>query len=275
MKILKFILIVLFTGIAQAQITNPYFYSLTKDGRTSYVLGTVHMGVGIQELPRQILDIMEHSPQFAGEMVFTLEDVRMMLEPGYDKLLEDFLDRNPNPGNLDNNQKQMLLSLGVPKEITDHLTLDSEGCLAVIGAPFYFNYSKTSLDFEIMSYVLSEGKPFLGLEDRSVRQNAAKETEESECKIGNLFNLTIDQLLDYRKQLLANFNAYRNGTYPPAKSDPQMAYRNQAWIPKMEELHAAAPTFFFVGVAHLNDEGNILEMLKARGFTVEKVQILY
>jgi uncharacterized protein YbaP (TraB family) len=36
------------------QVTNPFFYSLTKDGKTSFLLGTRHVSVGLAKFPKNV-----------------------------------------------------------------------------------------------------------------------------------------------------------------------------------------------------------------------------
>ena len=47
--------------------------------------------------------------------------------------------------------------------------------------------------------------------------------------------------------------------------------RNQRWIPRMEQMATAMPTFFAVGAAHLPGEKGVIALLKRRGYKVEPV----
>ena len=48
--------------------------------------------------------------------------------------------------------------------------------------------------------------------------------------------------------------------------------RNSAWVEKIPAMVAEAPTLFVVGAAHLPGEKGVLELLKAKGYTVEAVK---
>ena len=48
--------------------------------------------------------------------------------------------------------------------------------------------------------------------------------------------------------------------------------RNAAWVEKMPAMMENASTLFVVGAAHLPGERGVLELLKARGYTVEAVK---
>src|SRR6185295_11280752 len=43
-----------FVATACPQVTNPFFYSLTKDGKTSYLFGTRHVSVNLAKFPKTV-----------------------------------------------------------------------------------------------------------------------------------------------------------------------------------------------------------------------------
>lgn len=47
--------------------------------------------------------------------------------------------------------------------------------------------------------------------------------------------------------------------------------RNESWIPVIEDLIKKQPTFIAVGAAHLGGQKGILNLLKAKGYTIEPV----
>jgi uncharacterized protein YbaP (TraB family) len=47
--------------------------------------------------------------------------------------------------------------------------------------------------------------------------------------------------------------------------------RNQAWIPRLEEILDEGNAFVAVGVAHLYGEGSVLDLLRARGYVVSRM----
>ncbi len=53
--------------------------------------------------------------------------------------------------------------------------------------------------------------------------------------------------------------------------DDAMVYaRNRSWIPKLEELFATGNVFVAVGADHVRGPRGVVELLKARGWTVER-----
>ncbi|HRI79199.1 MAG TPA: TraB/GumN family protein [Cyclobacteriaceae bacterium] len=49
--------------------------------------------------------------------------------------------------------------------------------------------------------------------------------------------------------------------------------RNLEWLPKIEKMIASKPSFIAVGVAHLEGEKGILNLLKQKGYTLNPIQV--
>ena len=58
----------------------------------------------------------------------------------------------------------------------------------------------------------------------------------------------------------------------PQEEEALIYGRNAAWAGKMPAMMGEASTLFVVGAAHLPGEKGVLELLKAKGYTVEAVK---
>lgn len=58
----------------------------------------------------------------------------------------------------------------------------------------------------------------------------------------------------------------------PEEDEALIYGRNAAWVEKMPAMMENASTLFVVGAAHLPGDNGVLELLKARGYTVEAVK---
>lgn len=58
----------------------------------------------------------------------------------------------------------------------------------------------------------------------------------------------------------------------PEEEEALIYGRNAAWAEKMPAMMNEAPTLFVVGAAHLPGEKGVLDLLKAKGYTVEAVK---
>jgi uncharacterized protein YbaP (TraB family) len=57
-----------------------------------------------------------------------------------------------------------------------------------------------------------------------------------------------------------------------AHNDVLLTNRNKNWIPKIEAVAKAKPTFFGVGAAHLAGENGVIKLLRKKGYKVEAVK---
>ena len=57
-----------------------------------------------------------------------------------------------------------------------------------------------------------------------------------------------------------------------AHNDVLLVNRNKNWIPKIETIAKAKPTFFGVGAAHLAGENGVIKLLRKKGYKVEVVK---
>ena len=57
-----------------------------------------------------------------------------------------------------------------------------------------------------------------------------------------------------------------------AHNDLLLVNRNKNWIPKIEAVVKAQPTFFGVGAAHLAGENGVIKLLRKKGYKVEAVK---
>jgi uncharacterized protein YbaP (TraB family) len=58
----------------------------------------------------------------------------------------------------------------------------------------------------------------------------------------------------------------------PEEDEALIYGRNAAWAEKMPAMMNEAATLFVVGAAHLPGEKGVLELLKAKGYTIEAVK---
>ncbi len=269
-----FMLIVLcFTGRVSAQVSNPYVFSISKDGRTSYVLGTIHSGVGMSELPAGVQAIIGNMKQFAGERAWSLQQIETELNPkrNYEVLLRGL--REAEGGKeLTAAQKRRLAEFGLPGEMIAAVSPGHQICEVVRKFRTRFASEPKLMDFEISRYALSRNLPLAEVEDQNIREAAAKSVGRTECQVREILSSSSPTPEVLREQETLVANAYRTGSLVPSNSrNEELIERNRRWIPNIEKLHAKAPTLFFVGTNHLIEPGNILELLKEQGFTVTEM----
>ncbi len=261
-------------------LPNPLFWSIAKDGKTSYALGTMHIGVDAElRLPQIVWDKLDAAPSFAMET--NIGDpalasmgtrtkggtLREELGPVYWKKLQDLI--TPATANGIDKLKPMiaatLLSLrGIPSTPPMDGVLHGRALNQKKQVIFLEESSKQAailekwMDIRMLKMMLDD--PDKGLE--ATKQMTAAYLGGDAAK---LVALADDQKADALK---AGFSAKE---YDASMND-LLYLRNASWIMPIEKLHAAGGGFIAVGALHLVGKRSVLEMLQANGYTVTRIK---
>jgi uncharacterized protein len=256
----------------------PFFYRIDKDGQTSYLLGTMHLGVAPERLPPPVWDRLTEARSFAMET--NLMDPSLLtslqrtdgktladeLGPAYWKKLEDVLGA------------QLAAGLKGMKASTAAAMLEMRGLPMT-----------QSMDLALLQRAREQELPIVYLEEARVQQTlldrwldvrALKlmlddpgKTEEKNQRGLAAYAAGDEATLE---QLTFDRSAWTEAGRSEAELDQMMKEllfdRNASWIAPIERLHAEGNAFIAVGAAHLIGPGSVLELLRARGFSVARVE---
>ncbi|CAN5504402.1 hypothetical protein BH10BDE1_BH10BDE1_12760 [soil metagenome] len=257
------------TSTAYAQVSRAYFFKISKDGTDSYVLGTIHSGVALNELPANVLETLQRSKMVVGERAWTLAEAERELDP--DSILSEIVSdrQNSRARRLGQESREKLLTFGLPKDFVDVLRPSDEFC------PFIRSYAAyqagKSIDFEITIYARKAGVPVEELENDSLRSKAMASANRNVCTVADLVT---SNFVSAKERIAATNKMnrdYRAAELPILPESAELRYRNERWIPRIEALHANGSIFIFVGASHVMQPANILEMLRARGFKITRL----
>ena len=263
---------------AAPMIERPLFWAATKDGTTTYLLGTIHMGINADtQLPPWVkarLDgarafAMEadiHDPKLLGLLSRTDGgSMRLDLGPAYWAKLEEAIGADLAKG-VDKMKPFTVMVMLEAKFLPMTLPMDSvletrakDGKKPII----YFEEGSRQLEIVEPFMTTAEVKAALDHLDYAKTQSAAllaAYQRGDDAALGKQFD---DQTL-----WLA---AGRDPAQFPAFIDALLGKRNASWIPAIEKLHAEGGGFVAVGAGHLVGPANVLDMLRERGFTITRV----
>jgi uncharacterized protein YbaP (TraB family) len=260
-------------------LKRPFLWSIEKDGKTSYALGTMHVGIDPERLPKNVWDKVESSKHFVMETnaadgsilnlgARTSGSLRDDLGPDYWAKLEKLID------------PQMLAAVNKKKPVIAAVMLSMRG-LPMTGG---------GMDTSLMSRAQTAGKPVIYLEAAS--KQAALLERWMDAKALKLMIDTSDKSIDLTKQMVAAYIAGDDGKlvslnegqkgealkhgYTEAEFTQQSADmlwdRNAAWIPAIEQMHAKGGGFIAVGALHLVGKKSVLEMLEAKGYKIRRIE---
>jgi uncharacterized protein YbaP (TraB family) len=259
-------------------LVHPLFWSIAKDGKTTYVLGTMHMGVDPEaRIPDLVWSKLDAAPAFAmetdlskaGELDVTRHDGGSLhgdLGGAYWKKLEDAL--GPDRARSLDGMKPMipatLLSMrGLPE------TPAMDG--ALFGRASREHKRIVFLEpIEAEEHVLEKWMDVRALEamlddlpggEQHSKDMLAAYVAGDETKIQAL---TDSERADFKK-------TGRTDAEYDQQMDDLLYSRNASWIPELEELHASGGGFVAVGAMHLIGPRSVLDLLRQRGYTVTRL----
>lgn len=263
---------------AKDPLARPLLWSAAKDGKTSYFLGTMHVGVDAEaRLPKLVWDKLDGSPAFAVETDVT----------------------DPALGNLGTRASGTLrdelgpdhwakLELAITPQVAQ--VLDGKSAmipatmLALRGLPM-----TPPMDGVLLGRAKNRQKKVVYLEP--ARLQAAILEKHMNTKALKLMLDDLPKLERQSKEMLAAYlagdeakieaiteaqrkDALAHG-YTAAEYDESMEdllyRRNASWIAGIERLHAAGGGFVAVGAMHLIGKRSVLELMQQQGYQIARM----
>jgi uncharacterized protein YbaP (TraB family) len=261
-------------------LPHPLLWVIEKDGKTSYALGTFHMGIDpMTRLPQVVWDKLDGAKTFAMETDIS------------DRSLEDKLTKRPDDrtlhAELGDAYWHKLEAAITPKLAAsfDHATAALPATLlSMRGLP-----PTPPMDGVLLAHATNRGENVLYLEPAEkqvkllLKWMDARALEEMLDDLDNSEREQQDLLAAYvsgdEQQMLKVTDAERADWKKSGRSDAEydqmmeeMLYqRNASWIDEIEQMHAQGSGFIAVGAAHLVGKRSVLELLAKRGYKVTRI----
>jgi len=268
---------------------NPHLYRVTKSGVSSYIFGTLHIGLSLSDLPDYLLDELGKGSLVYSEIsIETSNDFVQVIEDYKRIVVEDKSYPCPILEKKNEEAKQIrdLLAVGVPKALTSCNTakLELPAPTIVIFAAYMFRANpKMLLDQEINVVLAKRGLQIVRLEtDEFLQQVKEKvalrlgpDAEEKPLDLRSLYTLpTLQYLKSEGHKVVAEYlsgdiNEYLED-YNYEKEDYGVVLRNSHWAEKVLPHAEKEPISIVVGVAHLYGPPGLLEHFRQKGFTIER-----
>jgi uncharacterized protein len=264
----------------EARITAPLLFALTRDGRTSYLLGTLHLGVDAKhQLPTWVWDYFTAATTFAMEADPNDPALQQAMFRSDGSTLRDELG--------DTAWQQMATALGESAaEALNDLTVPmATSAIALTGLP-----ATQPMDAAFAEAASAQQKPVVFLESIAVQIQFGRKWLDSAALTSMLDDFAMvpqrnrELLAAYRQGELAGLTrVVRDGRRdflrtgrPGGQYDAMMtellSQRNRMWVPVVEQLHGAGPTFIAVGALHLAGPDGLIDLLHRRGFVVTQLK---
>ncbi|HEY1555756.1 MAG TPA: TraB/GumN family protein [Kofleriaceae bacterium] len=267
-------------AVAKDPLPHPLLWSIEKDGRTTYALGTIHLGVDPESrLPESVWDKLDHATTFAMETDLS--------DPTLAKQMSERSDGGTLHQDLGETYWRKLEdALGAPiAEKLDRMrpTIPAT-MLEMRGMP-----STEPMDGVLLAHAQRARESIVYLEPASKQVALLVKWMDTRALEQMLDDLSEDE--QNQKELLAAYVAgddakmialadteraeWKKSGRDEADYDKmmkEMLYdRNASWIPEIEKMHAAGGGFIAVGAMHLIGKGSVLDLLELRGYKVTRL----
>jgi uncharacterized protein YbaP (TraB family) len=260
-------------------VTGAYFYRIEKDGKTSHLLGTRHLGVDIAKFPKEVTSALTAAAIAVFE---TAPDDHSDGQVGP-------AERTSLPDEL-GPELWKHYELLVGDEFASRLT-DADAPTALLVMMALYEDKSSALDDQLQDLAAASRIEILGLEtsafqERLIRRWLDMRALRAAVKVtddrAELKQTTVDDLTEYcagtdadpgpdpkeRQEMI-------DGGYTEAEIaqyEEELVYsRNRDWIPKLEKLFASGDAFVAVGADHLIGEEGVVALLGKRGYKVTRV----
>jgi|MudIll2142460700_1097286.scaffolds.fasta_scaffold15633_3 hypothetical protein len=255
-----------------------FFWSVEKDGKTTFMLGTMHMGVEPEtRLPQIVWDKLDAAKTFAMEA--DISDPKLG-----DALLRKSGSLRDDLGDDYWKKLEKAVGPGLGAQMDRMTPMGAAALMALKDLP------KTSpMDGVLLGRAINQKKQIVYLEEGSLQAEVlAKHMGVKALK------MMIDTYETGAAQSKAMLDAYIAGDpegilkvteaqkadalthgFTQAEYDEQMDdilyKRNASWIAGLEKLHAEGNGFVAVGALHLIGKRSVLETLANKGYKVTRI----
>jgi uncharacterized protein YbaP (TraB family) len=282
MKRVFFVIAVLLSLSLNAQKTdNALLWKISGNGLTqpSYLFGTVHITCNAT-LDANILAALDATTQLYLEL--DLDDPSLQTQMMKGAWMKD---------------GKTLASLTTPEDfkildefLTSKIKMSAKMMnrlkptfVSMMVMPKILPCTPQSYEEQLMAVTKSQKEEVYGLEsvaDQIAALNAEPYETQMEALVKMAKNNMAEETEQYAKMMVLYNNKDLNGIMEFMKEDGKslesntalLDDRNKAWIPKIEEIAKATPTFFGVGAAHLGGDNGVINLLRKKGYKVEAIK---
>lgn len=263
---------------AKDPLKHPLFWSIEKDGKTSYLLGTMHTGVDPESrLPDIVWKKLDESKVFAMETdLGAAGKLDVLLKKG--QSLKDLLGAEY--------WKKLEDALGVEEanRLIGFKPMIPATLLSLRGLQ-----QTAPMDGVLYGRALNQGKKIVFLEpidkqaavlEKWMDIRALKEMLDDlpggEARSKAMFEAYVagdeNAILKLSEEERADFIKHGRSEKEYEEQMQDMLYnRNASWIEPIEKIHAEGPGFIAVGALHLVGKKSVLDLLEQKGFKITRI----
>jgi len=271
-----------FAGSAQ-KLDTGLLWKISGNGLTkpSYLYGTMHITCNAT-LDKNILAALDNTSQLYLEL--DMDDPSLQTEMMGGMMMKDGVTMKSltTPENYAVVNKFLQENAGMS---ADMLGTFKPFMISALLYPKMLDCEMQSYEQELIKVAKAQNEEILGLETVS-EQMAVFDVIPYKEQMDELVKSAKDNLVKDKKEIadmiavynkkdlnaLLEFMDKSENKMMASHNDVLLVNRNKNWIPKIEAIAKAQPTFFGVGAAHLAGDDGIIKLLRKKGYKVEAVK---
>lgn len=260
-------------------ISSPLLWKAQKDSKVAYLFGTIYTGISLSDLPGGFRKYIDQSINFISETDHDKIDQNKIMEKA----------KLPDSQGLDQHLSKDSWSRLV-ELLKGSLTEDKIKSfkpwyidIYILGLALKSLNLTGFLDSEMADYAKGMGLNMEYLEDVNTLLSTIEKTTTAQSldsdikKYGDLIARTKKDVLAiydcYKKSDISCLTHVSGEVINDNESEVLLRNRNKKWVPKIEKSLESGTSFIAIDTFHLLGEGNILSLLKERGFSIERVSM--
>ena len=268
------------TAVANAacpSVKKPWFFSVKKDGRESHILGTRHIGVGLEKFPPVVgevfdtssLAVFELPPADKANPEFKKEPLRDELGPAdwahFEALVgktvaKRFVHGSPMVAAMSVGTLYEDLGVMLDKQLEQRAADHHIATNGLETHAFQLDLLAKWLDLRLLKTIVEDTPDRAKVKKQSTKALARYcEGTEHDPDIMEDVDVASLERHGYTKQDLEEFQR------------TLLDDRNADWIPKLEKLFEQDKVFVAVGAAHLMGPHGVIALLKQRGYEIARI----
>ncbi len=274
--LILFSILFLSAALSAAPVEKPLLYKITKDGISSYMLGTIHIQIDFDDLPKVVHQKFEQAEMFAMETNLNAITPDVM----------KFYQLYPEGDSLRNyisEEAFKLLTMLIPDVPAERLETLRPWFLQSNLIKILSSSSKEGtggLDLQLQAAAKESGKTLSYMESWVHQFEVLDKMTTPESLESLIMYLAeqmqrsnpLQQMLDYYKAGNQEGLCTMIQAQGEAANEILLYERNRNWIGLIDMMHYNYENAFMaVGAGHFCGEQGVLQLLEKRGYTVERV----
>ena len=279
---------VLLTVLSFNSLATPALYKIEKNGTTSYLFGTVHVGdASVKGLPENITQAIEQSNEVVVEVdiskltPFEMQQRSMplmMLKNG--KTLQTELSK----------QNYKKLKDYFAKKSIDIAMFNTFKPWAVMVTMMQIEFQnagfsdQTGIDKQVLAYAKEQN---IKISELETLEQQLQMFDGMALLSNEMIEETFEQLADINTYFIKLVNAWKNGdmdtlteyynmsfddsNYGEISEQVMLVSRNNKWIEQLVPRLSNEKLFIAVGALHLPEQHGLIKQLKDKGFSVTRL----